>query len=85
MSTDTLAFGLSLGSLLLILGITWRGGQILGQFQEAISGFKDAIRALTDDLNQQRDILVEHGQLIERTATHLTELDRRVVRLEGGS
>lgn len=82
MTTETLAFGLSLSSLLVILGIAWKGGHILGQFQEAISGFKDAIRLLTEDLNQQRDLLMEHGRLIEHSATLLNELDKRVEKIE---
>lgn len=85
MSKDTLAFSLSLGSLLLISGIAWRGGTILGHFQEAISGFKTAIQMLTDDMREQRQTLVEHGELLHSTARIVNGLERRVERLEAES
>lgn len=82
MSTNTWAFGLSLSSLLVILGIAWRGGSILGQFQEAISGFKSALETLTEDLKDQRETLVRHGELLFSTARIVDGLERRVERLE---
>ena len=60
---------------LILLGVVWRGGEIIGGFRQSLTMWTEEVKGL----RESRD---EHTQILARAVAQLDALEERVKRLE---
>jgi len=72
-------------NLVILLGVAWKGGLLLGGFQRSIEGWAEETRNLRKAADELRCTVNEHTEALARAMAILENLERRVARLENGA